>query len=545
MSKYFQNSRRKFLQQTMTSLAAIAAAESGVRPAIAATGRRRHLINIVVEEGWNSHWFHNHFPKVDLSAAPADIQKARLYTTLAPEGTGSHPNGLQLGYAGRALYDNKDIDSMLVWRGLEPAAGHKLGNKLLQHGGPSQYALSYTSVVAMGLAQEMVRPLHYVKVAGSPTSLYTNMGMASGFAVPVCIADHSAFKRLTTVSGSDVGSSRRDLISSTISKLANSAANGAVSFKQSQNLFKGFLNSYQSAALVNGGGMADSVEFKSIWHRYCLNVANAIRDILHSSRQVADPMTGLDTTGEARGLTSASTITARGGVSAEAIDAFIKALMDVNHADPTKQIMDVASSSDALMGLKQGAFGAAMAEFLIKKNLSAVVELGLPSIDAHDFDDEELIHTTITFGMFRELVRGLKALPGEGSASLLDLTTMIMHTEFDRQPWLSVATPGYWYRPGTNHGSTASIMIAGGQGFKTGQVIGDIKDAPGAYGKYAAFTNNGYGGPISIDPRTGAPSTSGSVPSTKSLFPTVLAAFGIEVPISQISDFVAVRGVLK
>ena len=100
--------------------------------------------------------------------------------------------------------------------------------------------------------------------------------------------------------------------------------------------------------------------------------------------------------------------------------------------------------------LKAGAFGVAMAEFLIKKNLSAVVELGLPCTDAHDMDDAELVKLTITHALYRELVRGLKALPLEDGSgeSLLDATTIVMHTEFDRQPWLSVAQPAYWSRPG-------------------------------------------------------------------------------------------------
>jgi hypothetical protein len=147
-----------------------------------------------------------------------------------------------------------------------------------------------------------------------------------------------------------------------------------------------------------------------------------------------------------------------------------------------------------------------------------------------------------TWACLRNLVDRLKSTTvPEGR--LFDLTTVVFSTELDRLHYHNVGNATST-RVGTNHGETASVIMAGA-GIRKGAVVGDFNHGPNVY-PIASYGKDNYLKPVPIDPTFGhgQADPKGEVTSTLSLLPTVLAAFGISVPPQQKSDHLAVAAVL-
>jgi hypothetical protein len=116
-----------------------------------------------------------------------------------------------------------------------------------------------------------------------------------------------------------------------------------------------------------------------------------------------------------------------------------------------------------------------------------------------------------------------------------------MTTEFDRTALIYQSIAGSY--PGTNHGNTASVIMAG-RGIRGGAVVGDFKTAPGAAGIYAAHSGIGFQDGLPINLKTGLPDPSGTLVTSKSIFMTMMGVMGVEVPAQQITGGICVPAVL-
>src|SRR5262249_51961209 len=138
-----------------------------------------------------------------------------------------------------------------------------------------------------------------------------------------------------------------------------------------------------------------------------------------------------------------------------------------------------------------------------------------------------------------------RQVPLPQGGSLFDATLMIMHTELDRMPYIEPAPGGSYSGPGTNHGFSASAILAG-YGIRGGTVIGDVH--PGPFLQGFGDPKAQYMQPLPIDPSTGLPKPldqGGRVQTVKAIFPTVLGIFGAQVPMEQLTEFSAVQAVIK
>jgi hypothetical protein len=184
-------------------------------------------------------------------------------------------------------------------------------------------------------------------------------------------------------------------------------------------------------------------------------------------------------------------------------------------------------------------FKFALADFLVTHDLAAVVDFACGDFDQHNEMDKHALTGLATFAGIRTLMRRLRSRssPDTGGRSLMDLTSMVITSEFDREPLLSALEPAFNGRPGTNHWESASAILIGA-GFRGGRVIGDFltgerkKLGSGLVERTtlpqvrspSGVPNKPYTG-FPIDPKTGAISANGVYPSVRSIFPTVLAAF--------------------
>ncbi len=563
------HSRRSFLQNAALGLGGLSLATLGEltqgRAHASTRGKRRHLINIVVAEGWDSQWFHSAFPS---PIVPADIRNTFKYTTRCTK-MGLHPNhdgsaasptnpdgtirkylGVGMLGDGVSLFNASDLSDLLIWRGLSVPGSHGAGNAILQHGTSAPYAMSYSTLVAAGLAAtDSVRPLHYVQVSSSPEGLHTNTASATGYGIPNSIPDVSSLRTISSVGANDLLAVRRDAIDSTVRKLGDIALASRLKRKASKGLFETFLGSYVSTSSLMSAGIADDPEFLATWAQFCKNTVLAMQALLSDTKlEVCDPEggpgsapKGIDPiTGESRARGTMEKFMTKQGILPIINNTVALA---TTHAASNINYLNAVNTT--YKNLYTYSFGVALADFLIKKNLSAVVELPLPNPDGHDNNDQQLATNTLTFALYRELLRSLKS--GTPGTNYLDMTTIVMHTEFDRQPDLSVATASLSLYPGTNHGDSASVLIAGA-GVNTGskgRILGDIKDAPTTYGNYPGLGSFDLGQSLPIDIHTGQVSASGQVVSTASLLPTVLAIFGFTVPDNQKNEHSLVPAVVK
>jgi hypothetical protein len=167
--------------------------------------------------------------------------------------------------------------------------------------------------------------------------------------------------------------------------------------------------------------------------------------------------------------------------------------------------------------------------------------------DGHTDNGKEFVSLAIKYGMLRAMIRRLGdagvsgAVPGTAGNNFLQHTTVVMTTEFDRTALVYQSVAGSF--PGTNHGNTASVILAG-RGIRGGAVVGDFKTAPGAAGIYSSHPGVEFQSGLPINLKTGLPDPSGTLVTSKSIFTTMLGIMGVEVPAQQITGGICVPAVL-
>jgi hypothetical protein len=202
------------------------------------------------------------------------------------------------------------------------------------------------------------------------------------------------------------------------------------------------------------------------------------------------------------------------------------------------------------------AYRFALAEFLIVNNLSAVVDVPTMFQDGHSSNylneidwkpSPDVISVLTAYACMTKLIASLKSypLPGSPGKSLLDATTLIMFSEFDRTPAYSYLQSYYSNIPGTGHWITSSAVLAGA-GVNGGKVVGRIAGGPGE-GRYANVSGGttGLGDGYKIDFKTGLPDTNGQTAYIENIFPTMMAIFGLSVPERQKTADGAIAAIMK
>mgnify|MGYP006284094693 CR=1 FL=1 len=474
--------------------------------------RSRYLINIQSRGGWDTAWHISPMLLRDtagLSAAAINTNFHGVVST--PRFNDNHAiafGGSVLG-PGMSAFNTAELAQLMIWRGLGVPGSHSVGNYIIQDGHQSGYAASFSTIVADALskAPDYTRPLHYVQCTDQSADFYSQVGFYQGPGVPLNIADSQTWKLIGTPDPNDP--SANDAVKKAISKSINGLANSTDGLKlpRSKQLFtETFASAFNASEQIAGKNFAQSPEFLATIKRYEKAVVDDLTEVIFGSaaspsiRSAIARVPGLPSSGAG--------------------------------------MLDFLNRTIGLQGM---IFPFALADFLVTHDLAAVVDVPAPGADYHDRNDMDFIDTTAGLACLRALIIKLKSTPApDGSGDLLNSTLIVYTSEFDRQIARTVNQPTFTSRPGTNHGSTASVIMAG-YGANGGKVIGGRGTGPnGAYGGAGTFLE-----PLPIDPQSGLPSASGKSTSQFSVLPTVLAIFGVNVPSQQVTEWDAVKPAIK
>lgn len=519
------SNRRQFFKQALTGLGGLTLAGSVpllLSKSAHANRVRRYGVNIECPGAWDTHYHHCTYTEMDLKGLeytkagvdflspgysnrnPAPLFTARYREELALK----HPfdSDIKLG-VGTSNFTSADWSKICILRGLVLEQGHTTSNFLQNTGAVSSYAASYASLISQKLAEDYnqpgvsPRPLHYVQVSSSPAQLFTRAGLLRGYATAVNIPSPEAWAAMTTASPSDLPNdatqSRRQLLNDSVKNITNTLAATPGLLQDSKFTYQNFLASFLNSVTVSSSNYAASDVFNALWNKY-EQVVHDEFNFLFQNQELKSRM---------------------------ALSYWFKppATLDIR-----KHVRNVA-------------FPFALADFLIQYDLSSWVDIGCPVGDAHNNNDDHFINLTMAFALTRELIRSLGSVTDVGSGKkLIDLTTIVMKSDFDRDPGLYPYSPNA--RPGSDHGDSVSVLLAGG-GIRGGRVVGDVKTGPQAL--YGGFTGIQFNHPLPIDLNTGKPNINGSRITTSAIFPTVLAAFGMVPPPQQTTEAVAIQAVIK
>ena len=487
--------RRIFIKQALKYAAGMAALSAGGlafrRDAQAASGTPGY-INIIgrAPGGWDSFRYHNTFLAEDLEG----FKNLKTAPNAAAGGLidSFDENGKLLftqRFASDQAWKNRGtlfgpefkqfspfIDRMLVIRGLVATGGHGFGQHILQTGTISPYGASASSRISLAMEEQFGRrSLHYVQIANSPGELNTSAGLLHGSAKAVNISDQSAWASLSVQSKDELPTTQRSLLDVAVSEITNLLKPSLLK-GSSRDTYQSFNESFTGANDVNKSGFGTSKEFLDLVVQYQQNALKAMKDVQTNPlwRDFVRP-------------------------------AII----------PTTYLSE--------------AFGFAMAEFLIRKNLSYVVDVPVTIGDNHNLDDSHFYNLAAAYSFFNTLITNLDGKKTPDGKSFLDWTTVSFATEFDRTPSLWAESPSSLLRPGSGHGETTSVLLIGGN-VKAG-VAGGVKSGPS--GPYGAFVHQGFGTALPINLKTGQPDVNGTLVSQESFFPTMLGLFKIPVPDEQ------------
>jgi hypothetical protein len=598
--------RRRFLGQLAAGAALAGLAGRGglrLERAMAAAQTRRHLINVSCWGGVDAQWFHSAFPSSRLEShrgthgadiaissdawgfSPLGAEQLKAYKLSIrhdEQFVTEHPHspGNYLGYGMTNVFGPDDLRDLLIWKGLAQEGQHGVGNTMLNQGVSSAYAISYTAFVADKLNDDYPRSLPYVAIASAPGNLYLNMNMNRGAQVPVCIPNWDEFRNLTRPLRWDFASGdRRALINAAVNRLTGDLLGVGATLASTRKVIGSFASSFGGAATLATSGYGDSIEFKYVHKQYVLElVAKA------TSAHKADLRIGARTLGAvtasrgtavyfaremdaARRLLQplpdlAAYLSLKAAAAAAPGDEGLQASLAAMTADYNSRLTDFVTvdlgTSYFFPMLRRVAFQFALAEFLVRNDLAGVVDLGTevdenadttgPNLggDAHGANLSSILTASYTFAAFRLLMSNLRNHILPDGRNLLQATTLVMHTELDREPFLTPALAGPRdANPGTNHGYTTTVFLAGG-GVKGGRVVGDMHHGPAHLAAFGDPGRAGYCTPLPIDLATGRPkplAEGGRLVSTKALFPTIFALFGMRVPEQQVTEFEAVPAI--
>ena len=513
--------RRQFFKASSLGLGTVGIIGYGIAPGqlLASTSpvrRSRYLINLQGFGGWDSSWHHSPVLVKDTAGLSAADLTNQFYGVVA--NATRFPDSQAIAFANGfvgptfANYSSADLNNLLIWRGLVAEGSHSVGNHLIQNGHPSSYASSFSTIVADALARapDYPRTLHYAQLTANTAAFDSGPGLMHGPGIPLNIPNTSSWAALSAADPNDpvADPKLKALVDSTVNNLAGNVSGAQLN--ATRNLFQGdFLTGYTDASLLTGHNYATSSAFTATVATYHKAVVDDLSALLFSSAS-------------ASALRDAIALMPGLPAAAANVEAFL---------------VQTIGNLDSLV------FAYALADFLITNDLSAVVDLPMSYGDYHDRNDADLIGVAVSLACLKTLLRKLQAtpLPNGQSGSFFDATLVVVSTEFDRQVARTVNNPAFSNRPGTNHGSTSSVIMAG-YGVNNGKIIGGRGTGPnGIYGG----TGMPFLQPLPVDPATGEPNASGVLASQRAVLPTVLKIFGLSVPSQQQTEQVPLPAVIK
>jgi uncharacterized protein (DUF1501 family) len=503
MEKPPQNpSRRGFLQTSLAVLGAMTQGLSFSRSAFAADAKkRRHLINIVRWGGWDSLWFHNGIDMAQyrdlvdsvqaicdssgsFKSASGNVLDAFVTNaTATPNGSWHvrhsdrflhrHPSGEPIG-PGLSFYNASDFSDVLIWRGMATNGGHSLGNRIIQSGSVGSFA-SFSAIVA---ANEIIlgnfRKLHYVQIAHTAADLFNQVGDLGSIVSPVNIPDMRAWTSVTTPESNDFSSDKRRLIDATVAKLSTGVVDDKRNIEDTKAKFRTFLKNYQATNELANSRYATSAKFQ------------------------------------------------------ETVAAYSTAITSIKNNHPFRSWF--GGALDVTEHIANLSFRFALAEFLVSEDLSTVVDILVPGPgDFHNGADDECMFMLCTHAAYLTLIRRLKNKESKAGSgiSMLDSTTVLMHTEFDRHPLLSSLNPAQAAKVGTGHWERSTSILMAGHGVAGGRILGDFKRGSLPSAKYSSTDYSAFRPyyPLPIDFTTGQVRPDGMIPSINAINPTIVSIF--------------------
>lgn len=480
--------RRVFLRNLCFAGAAAAAG-----PSRAQARPRRHLINIVVRGGWDAFWFHNAVLASEVAGRTATVGAlvsggqfveppgspgytgvlgpARALHDEAPAGWPFHvrcpdafirPHPHQadapLG-PGFADFTATDLSDLCMWKGIRAEGGHDTGNRILQTGAPGDQTSGFPALIAAELAaQRGLLPLHYTQLAGSRAELCNQKGPLS-LGDPVMLPDLATWQALTAPGSREPSATRRGALDVTLGRLSRL---GRLAQPSNQAAFEAFAASHAGAVELMLSGHATGADFTSTLAAYQAELAG-----LASAHLFASWFPG------------------------------------------------VVVDSGPL------AFRFALAEFLVRHDLAAVVDLPGLMMDFHVENDADARVMLANLTALKLLVRRLKAAVLPDGSTALDCTTVVMHTEMERSPTL-VPNYGNPRRAGTQHWDLTTSVLLAGAGIAGGRVVGDFARPAGD--RFPGFSQAAFTA-LPLDLSSGRPKLGGVTVSVRSLFSTLLRCF--------------------
>jgi hypothetical protein len=457
-----------------------------------------------------------------------------------------------LGAVWKSVFEGKGLGTdYAIVKGMTLEGDHGTGNYALAQGNGSSYAKSHSAIVAGRTATTAPLPLHYILASDSAANLFINTVMNTGYEVPTCIGSMEQFRAMTGESLSGSRLSRREMVNRTIASLAGKTQ--LLVQAPNRSVYDIFGSMFQSSVKVGDSNMAGSIRFLYARKRYMVRMKDAVLRLVATSpeakRRLYDQAGGdgivsaLNNLGSAGELPTAeyatyvsleNQITNALAKNAQANVSGLQQSLAESAARLRPMVTDVDDSrfdQNYFATIRSAAFSYALADYSITSGLTAVADISAPGADAHGANvGADMLVSTLGLACLRELVDTLKATPLAGGAkSYFDQTLILVSTEFDRDPVLSGDTGA----PGTAHGPSSSVILAGGR-IRGGLVVGDIFNGP-------AHANQGFSGGIGaampINPATGRidAGAGGRLISQYSVFPTVLGAFGCPIPANQIT----------
>lgn len=476
--------------------------------------RRRHFINIQGFGGWDSAWHHSPVLLRDAAGLSEAQLKSSFYGVYD---TPRFMDDLAMRFddhfvgIGMSGFSSTELGDLLIWRGIREDGSHDLGNRNIQNGSLSGYAASYSTLIAHALAQspDYLRPLHFVQTTNTPAEFRSQFGFFTGPAIPINLASLDNWTRLSATDPADPinTDALRGLLDGTMTNLMGMT--GQLKAPSRVRYEEDFGTNFNATKEIRNKNYATNpaYDFTPTMDRYRSAVVSYIAKVLFDTRTAAAAREGL------------------------------------------KNFSDLPTAEGALRDFLTRYFGGsldslvypyAVADFLVRYDLSAVVDATARLGDFHDDNHRDFLQVMASLACFKELIGSLKATPVSptSSQSLFDVTTVMMSTEFDRTIHRYPQNSNGF--PGTNHGVTSSTILTG-YGVNSGKIVGARGSGP--LGPFASA--GGYLQPLPIDFRTGKPSASGQIVNNTAIQPTILQIFGQSQPQQQNIGEKAVDAVIK